>query len=134
MTDDKPRPVFRIHERDWTNEFYTIYEKVKKDYLDGVPVKDIRAKHNISKSLWKTYRRELKNDGLFVRYRGKPRYITYSKPHKRWKVIKTIKSKTYTFLTFKEEKDALRAVELFKKYGWNMKNRERVRKEVMGEV
>ena len=131
---DKQRPVFRIHETDWTKEFYTNYERIKKDYIEGMPIKDIQDKHNISKSLWRAYRRELKNDGLFLKYRRKkPRYITYSKTDKRWRVIKSIKSRTTTYLSFREEEDALRAVELFKKYGWDMKNCERVKNEVLNE-
>lgn len=84
---------------------------------------------------YKRIKLELAEKGLIdlsTRERKPPRYITYNKHNKTWVVFKSINKRSVAFTSFKEESDALKAVELFKKYGWDKKNCAKIRREVMG--
>ena len=129
--------VFNIKESDWTEEFYSIYDDIKADFVSGMKIMDIKAKYGLNHNRWRKYRKEMIEDGTYdKRPKHEPRYITRNKNDDSWRVIKSTNRKTQTLLWFKEEKKAIRAVELFKKYGWDIENRERIKKEVneMGEM
>ena len=48
---------FNIIESDWTKEFYSTYNRIKQDILNGVKVKEIKNKYELSDGKWGAYRK-----------------------------------------------------------------------------
>lgn len=122
---------FNIVESDYTTEFYSIYNKIKKDLADGLKVKDIKKKYNLSDGSWRKYYKELVADGIF-----KPRKKTvkeakfYTYNNGRYHCQKFINGKKYHIGTFKCKNDAELAVKLMKECNWDINKIKEVRRTV----
>lgn len=122
--------MFTVVETDWTEEFYTKYNQIKEDYQNGMKVKDIKAKYNLTDGSWQSYRKELINDGFIELKRNcrEPKYYTLHQG--RFCVQKVINKRKYHIASFKTEKEAQKCVELMKQCNWNMEKR----KEIVDKV
>ena len=124
---------FKIIESDWTKEFYSIYENVKQDILNGVKVKDIKVKYEISNGGWGSYRKELIKDGILKSTKQKQKeskYYTYYR--NRFHVQKVINMKKYHIGTFKTEAQAKLCVRLMQDCDWDVNHIEQVKAQVWG--
>ena len=71
--------TFTIEESDWTTTFYHTYNQIKEDVKNGLKVKEIKEKYNITNGKWISYRNELVNEGIIPKGQGKkskPKYYT----------------------------------------------------------
>lgn len=125
---------FTIHESNWTEEFYSIYEDVKQDILNGMKVKDIQDKYDISGGRWGTYRKELIQDGIIQpRKQGERDCKYYTHYRNRFHVQKVIDGVKHHVGTFKTEQQAKRCVQLMINCDWDVKQIPKVKEQVWGE-
>ena len=126
--------TFTIEESDWTTTFYDTYNQIKEDVKNGLKVKEIKEKYNITNGKWISYRNELVNDGIIPKGQGnkrKPKYYTLA--GKKWIVQKTIQGSRKHFGTFHSELEAQRCVELLKECNWDIERSWEIRDKVKGE-
>ena len=120
-------------ESDWTNDFYTLYPQVKQDYINGMKVKNIRNKYNLTEGQWIAFRKELTNDGV-IKPKQSPRYYTYDKRKDRYIVQRHINGKTVRYDEYKTEKEAQQCIELLKEYHWDKSRVWEIRAKIRGEI
>ena len=118
---------FRIVESDYTKDFYSMYTKIKKDLANGLKVKEIKTKYNLTDGKWRKYQKELVAEGLFKpRKRSQKEAKFYTHNHGNYVVQKWKRDTKKHIGTFKCEADAQRCVQLMKDCNWDLEQKTRV--------
>ena len=99
-------------------------------YNPDLRVVDIYKELDISQHKYRRIRDELVEKGMIEKsFRTrKPLYITYNRQNDSYRIVK---SNIY-YMEVQEKKDALKAVKLFDKYGWDKKNVNKVKSDLRG--
>ena len=125
---------FRIVESDYTKEFYSMYGKIKKDLANGLKVKEIKQRYDLTDGAWRKYQKELVADGLFQpRQRSQKEAKFYTTNHGRYIVQKWKKDRKKHIGTFKCETDAQKCVQLMKDCNWDLEQKTRIVNQVKKE-
>ena len=124
---------FNIIESDWTKEFYSTYNRIKQDILNGVKVKEIKNKYELSDGKWGAYRKELIKDGLIKTRKQQKNGKYYTCYRNRFHVQKVIDYKKYHIGTFETEAQAKLCVKLMQECNWDITKIPAVKQQVRGE-
>ena len=114
--------TFNIVEGSSSDEFYPIYEKIKKDIKNGSTPADCRKKYNITLSRWGRFQRALIKDKIRPSRKEiskNAKYYTYNKIEGHWVVSKTIDNRRVYFCSCVSEEQAKYVVKELKKCNWN---------------
>lgn len=123
----KTEPVnFKIVESDWTKEFNELYEQIKQDLSNKIPIGEIKSKYGLSDGKWQTFRKELLADGLAVKNKDKPEPKYYSPFRGGYVVQKVINHHKYHIGAFKKESDAKLCVKLMKECNWDLSQKNEI--------
>lgn len=106
---------FNLIEGDYNPNFP--YDTVKKEYRDGLPVKEIRKKHGLNNGQWSRFLKELKSEGFPLRG-DNPRFYIHDKTRRMYKVERVINGKRVFFGYFKTEEEAQARVKQLKENNW----------------
>lgn len=123
----KKEPVtFKIIEQDWTRDFNELYEQIKEDLSNKVPVTKIKSKYGLSDGKWQTFRKQLLKDGLAIRNKDKPEPKYYTAFRGGYVVQKVINHHKYHIGAFKSESDAKLCVKLMKECNWDLSQKNEI--------
>lgn len=123
---------FNVVEGDYSEEFYNRFIKEYND--ENNKIKDVCSKLDISRGKFYTIKNILVERGLINRCKRSPKPKYYYKNSNRFVIIKNDSRGVHRFLSFSDECQAKKAVELYKEYGWDKKFNEIILKKVLGEV
>ena len=120
--------VFRLVEGDdeeFTNRFIEEYYNLDNSVNDILKILDI------SRGKYQRMRKKLLDRNIMedVRY-VPPKNYYFEKRTRKYRVVKHYNYRQVIFATFNREEGAIKAVELYNKYGWDKKNTEKI----LGEV
>lgn len=116
------------------NDSYEIYEPIKKDILDGMKVKDIKEKYNLSDGEWIKFRRELKEEGIRNpsrrKNKGNGKYYYWHKTKERYFVQRRINGKVTFFGMLRTKSECEKFIGKLNKYGWRKSNIPQIKREM----
>ena len=125
---------FNIVETSSTLEFETYYPQIRQDVLNGMKIKDVMAKHDLTQGKWIKYRRELMNEGIIKRRKNVLReakhYYFHSKSNK-WVVQKQMNGKKIFFGKYDTEETAQRIVKELKQCDWDKNQLQEIQKRIL---
>lgn len=128
--------TFNIVEGSSSDEFYPIYEKIKKDIKNGLTPADCREKYNITLSRWGRFQRALIKDKIRPSRKEilkNAKYYTYNKKERHWVVSKTIDNRRVHFCYCTSEEQAKYIVKELKKCNWNKRKVKSILKKMSEE-
>ena len=118
---------FNIVESDYTKDFYSLYNKIKKDLEKGMKVKDIKKKYGLSDGSWRKYYKELSEEGILKprhRSQKEAKFYTYYNGHF---IVQKWKDGTKKHIgTFNREADAQECVRLMKECNWDLTKKQNI--------
>ena len=115
-----------------SNDFYELYEKIREDVLNGMLVKDICAKYNISKGQWFKFRKELKKENISSlgrKKKGEGKYYYRYSPNK-WVVKRHFEHGTIYYGSFPSERDCANVVAKLREHNWDKSKMGEIRNEL----
>lgn len=112
--------TFNIIEGNSTLEFETNYPKIRQDVVNGMLIKDVMAKHNLTQGKWIKYRKELIREGIIKKRTFKEaKFYYYRKDIGKYIVMKVVDGRKRFFGRYDSEKDAQKIVKELKKCNWD---------------
>lgn len=122
---------FNIVEGDSTSEYFDTYKSIVNDLKNGLTVSEIQEKYGLVNSSWRKFQKQLVEDGFLQNLKMKQSISKYYyKRDDGYIVSKYNNTGSHYIALFKNEKDAIRCVELMKECGWDLSKRDEIVEKV----
>lgn len=122
---------FNIVEGNSTKEFFNTYNSIVKDLKNGLSVNEIKEKYGLLSGSWRKFQKQLVKDGFLQNRQMKQAVSKYYYEREDGFIVSKYNNTGSKYIAqFKDEKDAIRCVELMKECGWDLSKRDEIVEKV----